>query len=346
MDFQALLAALLNSAGDEAKRASFVEAVWLAFILFILLLARKPIFGILFRLTGVDDRAAESEIEKKIDKPIQMLILILAALPFADMLPPMIAHLARNSGRCLIVLLLAHVSIQSIDLGIFRWFLRRARGVEFPPVFRAVILGTLYVATALVMLNWGLGVDVLPLLATSTVVTAVIGLALQDTLRNIVAGVNLTLEKTFKSGDWILFRADPVGEIVGCVDEIGWRSTRIRASDGSQVIVPNSHFVTNGLVNYSSPKDSNIFDLHVPVPSDLDPSSVLAALGEAARGTEGVLAEPLPSVQAAAIRDNHVDYVIRVAVASFLDRESVTGSIIERTWENLKAVRERANRPE
>ncbi|HET6337421.1 MAG TPA: mechanosensitive ion channel family protein [Polyangiales bacterium] len=79
------------------------------------------------------------------------------------------------------------------------------------------------------------GVDLTGIVATGAVVTAVIGLALQDTLGNVVGGLALQLDNTVRVGDWIR-----VADVTGRVVEIRWRSTSIETSSWETVILPNS----------------------------------------------------------------------------------------------------------
>lgn len=79
------------------------------------------------------------------------------------------------------------------------------------------------------------GVDLTGIVATGAVVTAVIGLALQDTLGNVVGGLALQLDSTVRVGDWIR-----VQDVTGRVVEIRWRSTSIETTNWETVILPNS----------------------------------------------------------------------------------------------------------
>jgi small-conductance mechanosensitive channel/CRP-like cAMP-binding protein len=79
------------------------------------------------------------------------------------------------------------------------------------------------------------GVDLTGIVATGAVVTAVIGLALQDTLGNVVGGLALQLDNTVRVGDWIR-----VLEVTGRVVEIRWRSTSIETPAWETVVLPNS----------------------------------------------------------------------------------------------------------
>jgi small-conductance mechanosensitive channel/CRP-like cAMP-binding protein len=100
------------------------------------------------------------------------------------------------------------------------------------------ILGDLVGAEALVILLLSIasmaGVDLSGVVATSAVLTAVIGLSLQDTLGNLIGGLALQLDKSMNVGDWV-----KVGDIVGRVTDIGWRGTAIETRNWETVLIPN-----------------------------------------------------------------------------------------------------------
>jgi CRP-like cAMP-binding protein len=79
------------------------------------------------------------------------------------------------------------------------------------------------------------GVNLSGIVATGAVLTAVIGLALQDTLGNLVGGLALQLDSTVRVGDWIR-----VQDVSGRVTEIRWRSTSIETRNWETVVIPNS----------------------------------------------------------------------------------------------------------
>jgi small-conductance mechanosensitive channel/CRP-like cAMP-binding protein len=113
--------------------------------------------------------------------------------------------------------------------GVLRWL-----RIETPGLLRDVIAATAYVFAALLLLSTR-GVNVSGLIATSAVLTAIIGFSLQDTLGNIMAGLAIQLEKSLRPGDWI-----EVGGHSGRVVEIRWRQTAIETRAWETVIIPNS----------------------------------------------------------------------------------------------------------
>jgi small-conductance mechanosensitive channel len=84
------------------------------------------------------------------------------------------------------------------------------------------------------------GLNLSGLIATSAVLTAVIGLSLQDTLGNVMAGLALQIDQSIRVGDWV-----KVGDLSGRVVDIRWRSTSIETRNWERLVVPNSLLVRN-----------------------------------------------------------------------------------------------------
>ncbi len=86
-----------------------------------------------------------------------------------------------------------------------------------------------------------------------------LALAAQTTLTNIFGSIAIFADKPFRLGDWI-----SIGDIEGTVEDVGFRSTRIRRFDQALVVVPNSLFVSKEIINYSKMIKRRIkFDLRL-----------------------------------------------------------------------------------
>ncbi len=101
-------------------------------------------------------------------------------------------------------------------------------------LIRTVIKASVYLLALVIILS-RLGVRVEPLVAALGIGGLAIGLALQDTLTNLFAGVNLLLERAIQMGDTV--RLESGWE--GVVEDIGWRTSRIRLKTGDLLIIPN-----------------------------------------------------------------------------------------------------------
>src|SRR5262249_25582079 len=129
------------------------------------------------------------------------------------------------------VLFLAFGMTGVVTLTLFDIILGRS-GLRVPPVVRDVLQALAFAVIVIVVLK-DAGVNVVSLITTSAVLTAVIGLALQSTISNLFAGMSLQMDRTITLGDWV-----QVGDRVGRVAQIKWRSTFLVTRDGDNVIVP------------------------------------------------------------------------------------------------------------
>jgi small-conductance mechanosensitive channel len=112
-------------------------------------------------------------------------------------------------------------------------------GIVQPRILQDVLVAAATGVWAIIVLRVH-GLDLTSILATSAVVTAVIGLSLQDTLGNILGGMAIQFEQSIAVGDWI--KAD---DQVGRVVEVRWRYTAIETRNWETVIFPNSVLVKN-----------------------------------------------------------------------------------------------------
>lgn len=81
--------------------------------------------------------------------------------------------------------------------------------------------------------------DILPILATSSVILTVVGLAVRDVIFDFVAGIAISFDRTFKPGQWVNFQAKD-RRIDGVIEELGWRNVIIRSKDDTKHVIPNS----------------------------------------------------------------------------------------------------------
>ena len=120
-------------------------------------------------------------------------------------------------------------------------------------------LRTFVITLGILFILNNFGYNIASLLAGLGIGGLAFALAAQDTVSNLFGSFTIFSDKPFHMGDWI-----KIGDFEGTVEEVGFRSTRIRRFDQAQVTVPNSQFIKNGVVNYSAMKKRRIkFNLGV-----------------------------------------------------------------------------------
>lgn len=202
-----------------------------------------------------------------------------------------------------------------------------------PRIFRDVTQAVVYVIVVLFTLR-AIGVEPSSLLTTSALLTAVIGLALQDTLGNMVSGLALQMQRPFLPGDWIQFDAD--GREIGQVTEVNWRATTVMTSDLVELIVPNALLAKTPIRNHSRPSSISRRFITVAGPYEMSPRRVHDAILTAIAGTTGVLADPPPWVQTRSFGDSGIEYAVYYFIDDYAARDHTDGNVRDRVWYALQ----------
>jgi len=198
--------------------------------------------------------------------------------------------------------------------------------VDVPSLVRDVVQIAVAALVVLVCLRLA-GLDVLPLLTTSAVLTAVIGLALQSTIANLFGGLSLQLDRTLGQGDWI-----QTGANSGRIVEIGWRSTRVVTKDGDTLFLPNSQLVSGEVLNLSRPTGAHRTQIRMSIHHRHPPGTVRQLLVDAIREAPGVLAYPPPDCVIVDFAEASVVYGVRYWITEFERDTAIASEVRSRLW--------------
>jgi MscS family membrane protein len=157
-----------------------------------------------------------------------------------------------------------------------------------PLISRILKVTVFFLAAAAVLGNWGYNTTTI--LAGLGVGGIAIALAAQKTIENFFGGVSVIGDRTVAVGDFCKF-----GDRAGTVEDIGLRSTRIRTTDRTVVIVPNSAFSTMTVENFES-RDKMLFHFTLSLLRNTTPEQVRALL----KTISNILREQ-PKVEAGAV---------------------------------------------
>lgn len=192
------------------------------------------------------------------------------------------------------------------------------------------ILQTLFYLLAIIITLAAAGVEPISLLTGSAVLTAVLGLALKDTLGNLFAGMAIQAQRPFDIDDWIQFDDNP--SHIGKVREINWRATTVVTLDDVEVVVPNAMLGSGRISNFTKPLPYSRRSVYVNAPYSVPPRQVHEIILSAIRDAWGVLAEPAPSVVTNGFDDRGVQYWIRFFTEEFDFRDRVDGGVRDCVW--------------
>lgn len=212
------------------------------------------------------------------------------------------------------------------------WLARRLER-PIPKIFRDILEGLVYMAAVLAVLRHA-GAQLDALLTTSALLTAVVGLSLQDTLGNLFAGLSIQAQNPFEVGDWIQYNQDST--MVGRVVEINWRATRVITLDHIEIVIPNGPLAKAPIRNFTKPTRISRRSLMVVVPREVAPHRVRAAIEVGLRETDGVLQDPPPDVVTKEFTEYGMRYWVRYFIDDYAGREATDGNARERVWYALR----------
>ena len=199
-------------------------------------------------------------------------------------------------------------------------------------ILRDLLSLTLITTVTLVVIHRDFQVNLVGLAATSAVVTAVLGLAAQETLKNLFAGISLQVDSPFEEGDWI-----DLGFTRGVVTSIRLMTTRIRVLDGAITVVPNSRITMEGLRRFK-PDEPVGQTIDLGLDYSLPPRQAIQLLRRTLHHNRKVLSHPMPQVWVSSFADSSITYRLLTWQASALDLQQLKSDVLEQIWYALHRI--------
>jgi small-conductance mechanosensitive channel len=184
-----------------------------------------------------------------------------------------------------------------------------ARGIEVHaarPLKKVAGVVVVFVAVAVAFGFAGYGNFLTSLATIAAAATLAIGFAMQDVIKNFVAGVFIFTDKPFKIGDWIEWDGNS-----GIVEDISFRVSRVRTFNNELLTVPNSQ-LTDGVVKNPVAKDKLRLQVPFGIGYDDDIPKATEIILEEADKHEGFMHDPEPTVRLTELGDSSVVLQSRV----------------------------------
>ncbi|XBQ15667.1 MAG: mechanosensitive ion channel domain-containing protein [Oceanicaulis sp.] len=206
---------------------------------------------------------------------------------------------------------------------------------ELSPAFKALIsktLGILLPVLALLIALQMTGFNLATLAIFSGAVGIGVGLGLQRTVSNFAAGFTLLADKSIKPGDAI-----SLDGTFGWVTGMQSRYVSIRTRDGTEMLIPNDHFITNGVINWS--RSDRVVRLHAPFGvsyGQRDLKLVQKIAQDAARTVNRVVPDKDPVCNVMEFGDSSVNFDLRFWITDPQNGlANVTSDVYLAVWEAL-----------
>ena len=215
-----------------------------------------------------------------------------------------------------IALLIAFAASRIMKV-VFDWYAETEKGSGVNQTMfifsRKVVSAIVYLIAAMVVLGQ-FDVQIGPLLAGLGVMGLAIAFGLQETMANLFAALFLVLDKSINVGDWIKLESGTKAYI----EDISWRSVRIRTIGGNTVIVPNNKFVGQNISSYDYPSKSFYTSIRLGVSYDTDLEKAEYVASQSAEKVikdEGIdQQDNNPIVRFKEFGDSSIDFIVIVKV--------------------------------
>ena len=221
--------------------------------------------------------------------------------------------------------------VRLFDAAVLAWYVDRRKSYPLPKVLRGLIIGLILLVALFSILKNMLQMDISSLLAGSAILTAVIGLALQGVLSNILSGMSLHFTRAFKQGDWI-----SLGTHEGVVMDTNWRETRLLDRQSNVLILPNNVVAGEKIVNYSEPDRRTALFLNLKVSPVAPAAGILEALTEAAVECPFVAAEPKPLAYLTSFDETGISYALKFFVEEYGLKPVIITDVGRLAWYKLR----------
>jgi small-conductance mechanosensitive channel/CRP-like cAMP-binding protein len=219
------------------------------------------------------------------------------------------------------------VGVRLASALVFEYLPRVRRVRETPRFVQDICALVAYVLLSALVLKWifpdlSLGA----LLSGSALVGVILGLALQETLGNLFAGLSLQADKPFELGDVIA-----VGNRTGVVESITWRAVKMRTFQNHVVLLGNAQLAKESIEVCPRENQNARIVFFNAVYTD-SPAKVIHVVREAVREAENVSQAITPVVRIRALGDFAVDYEVKYWLVDYAKYNDTDALVRQRIW--------------
>ncbi|HEV2764695.1 MAG TPA: mechanosensitive ion channel family protein [Pyrinomonadaceae bacterium] len=220
----------------------------------------------------------------------------------------------------------AFIVVRALNEFVFFLF-RKRKGYEAPSLARDIFsLAAYVICFALILrlvfpdLSFG------ALLSGSALLGIILGLALQDTLGNLFAGISLHADRPFQVGDVIV-----VGQFTGVVESITWRAVKIRTFSNHVVLIGNTNIARESIE--VCPRDNaNARLVFFNTLYTDSPAKVIEVVREAVRECDNVLRYMTPNVRIRGLGADGPDYEVKYWLEDYARYNDTDALVRQRIW--------------
>ena len=304
----------------ELRRRVFLNlfaALVVAALLFILPLLEELLKGYLSTEAGLII-APDGSLSRSDGTSPQMLTLTVVTLSIT------IFHLLKIVlGMALVVII-----IRLLVMLLFQTVLRRSSQSEIASLLKTIISTIIYIVAFFVIFqsefpNINLGA----LFTGSTILGIVVGLALQDTLGNLFAGIAIQADQPFQVGDVVTIS----NRGSGVVESVSWRGVKIRTFQNKLIIMSNA-VMSKETIEVAPKNNLNARIVQFNTVYSASPSRTALLVRDAIRNIDNVSQKMRPVVRIRDLGDNGIDWEIKYWCENYVRYNDTDAQIRQRIW--------------
>lgn len=268
--------------------------------------------------------------------PVLLILFILSLCRVLLALGPLSQALWRehiNTGLNLLTLFFTMVfCVKLLSFLIFDFLLfSRRHAIKYPRLIRDIVVILLYIAGILLIAKYVFNFQITVVLASSAVLTVVAGFALQDILGDLFSGIALNMEESVQIGDWVR-----IGNFEGRIEQLRWRSVKIRTVDNELIIIPNKSASREPVGNFGHGAEAVALRSRIGVSYRIHPDLVIHTLVETLKSVDEVAKTPEPQAMPISFGEFSVIYEIRYFITDFFAKSRILGEINRKIWYAFK----------
>lgn len=323
---------------DIGLKEIIVPAIAAFASLSALLTARSIAFRLLHKWAEGTETHADDIIIKSLKIPsIYWCIAIglYIGLSFSELPERHVFYL--NRVIHIIIIFSVTIAASSLASRLFKNYVQKSSlPIPTTGLVHGILKGSILIIGFLIILSF-LGISITPIITALGVGGLAVALALKDTLANLFSGMHILVEKSIRVGDFIKIETGQEG----FVEDITWRTTRIRMLPNNMVIIPNSRLAQSIVTNYYLPEKRMSLSIPVSVSYSSDPERIedilLQEAKKAVGEVSGLLAEPEPTVRfIPGFGESSLDFTVVVHVKDFVDQFPVQHELRKRIFRRFK----------
>lgn len=240
--------------------------------------------------------------------------------------------------RIIIILFILSVTLtlSKILTGLVELYTKKTKGqFSSTSIFTNITKVVVFIIGGLIILQ-ALNISITPILTALGVGGLAVALALQDTLSNLFAGIQIIASRQVKPGDYVKLDTGEEGYVV----DITWRNTTIRALPNNMIIIPNSKLANALITNFYMPDRelAVLVNLGVSYASDLNKVErvTIEVARDVMKSVPGGVPEFDPFIRYHTFGDFSINFTVIMRAREFTDQYLIKHEFVKRLHERYK----------